>query len=416
VSDRIGWFLGIDWGSETHALCLVNAGGDVVLERTIPHTAPAVYEAVETVLRASGAEPADIAVGLEVPRGALVDTFLERGFGVWAVNPKQVDRFRDRFTVAGAKDDRRDALVLAHALRTDLAAFRRVTPEHPLLVQVRQWSRMADELGTELRALANRIRQEVYRVAPALLTLSPGADEAWFWALLTAAPTPTAQRRIGRGRIATLLRRHRIRRWTVDDVHQALQARPFPLAPGVEAAAAAHLRLLLARVQLVQGQRAECERQLKSLIDQWAAETPVSDQREHHDVAILQSFPGVGTHVSAVMLAEAARPLASRDYATLRAEAGVAPVTKQSGKRRVVTLRRACNKRLRNALHHWAQSSLRDPGCRSYYDSLRAAGHDHARALRSLGDRLLRILMAALRSGSLYDPGRHVRAAVSAAA
>ena len=416
MSETFTWFLGIDWGTEAHQLCLVDAKGERVLERSIPHRAEAVFEAVDWVLRESGVTAGTIAVGLEMPRGALVHTFLERGFGVFAINPKQVDRFRDRYTVAGAKDDRRDALVLASALRKDLEAFRRVVPDHPVIVQIRQWTRMAEELGEEQRSLTNRIREALYRVAPALLALAPGADEAWFWALLTAAPTPNAQRRIGRGRIATLLRRHRIRRLTVDQVHGALQERPFGLAPGVEEAAAANLRFLLARVELVHVQRRDCDRRLEGLIEQWATETPVGDQREHHDVAILQSFPGVGTHVTAVMLAEAAGPLATRDYATLRAEAGVAPVTHQSGKRRTVGFRWACNKRLRNALYYWAQSSLRDPGCRAYYDHLREVGHEHPRALRSLGDRLLRILIALLNKGVLYDPQRYLAQAASAAA
>lgn len=415
VSNTFDWFLGVDWGSETHQFCLVDARGDQILQRSVTHSADAVREALDWALRETGATTGAIAVGLEVPRGALVDTFLEHAFAVFTINPKQVDRFRDRFTVAGAKDDRRDALVLAMALRTDLVAFRRVTTEHPAIIQIRQWSRMAEELGEELRSLANRIREEAHRVAPALLGLSPGADEPWFWALLAAAPTPTTQRRVGRQRLHTLLRRHRIRRLTVDQVHAALQAPPFPLAPGVEEAAAAHLRFLLARVQLVHEQRAHCDRELVALFEQWAAETAPSDQREHHDVAILQSCPGVGTHVTAVMLAEGARPLATRDYRTLRAEAGAAPITQQSGKRRVVSFRWACNKRLRNALYYWAQSSLRDAGCRVYYDALRARGHSHARALRSLGDRLLRILIALLNTGSLYDPSRYAPTATTAA-
>jgi transposase len=389
----------------------MDAAGNRIQQRSVLHTAGAVEEAITWALRESGAATTAIAVALEVPRGALVDAFLDHGLAVFTINPKQVDRFRDRFTVAGAKDDRRDALVLAAALRTDVRAFRRVTGEHAVIVQIRQWSRMAEELAEELRSLTNRVREQVYRVAPGLLALCPAADEPWFWALVAAAPTPTAQRRVGRQRIGTLLRRHRIRRLTVDQVYAALQAPPFPLAPGVEDAAAAHLRLLLARVRLVHQQRGQCERELVGLLDTWGAEAPpASDQREHHDVAILQSCPGVGTHVTAVMLAEASRPLADRDYATLRAEAGVAPITQQSGKRCLVTFRWACNKRLRNAVYYWAQSSLRDPGCRAYYDRLRRRGHAHARALRSLGDRLLRILIALLNTGSLYDPSRYAAA------
>ena len=116
--------------------------------------------------------------------------------------------------------------------------------------------------------------------------------------------------------------------------------------------------------------------------------------------------------VTATMLTEATGPLADRDYPTLRAHAGVAPVTKRSGKRAFfVHMRYACKGRLRQALYHWARTSIQgDTAARSYYDGLRARGHGHARALRSVGDRWLRILVAMLTTGTLYDPSHFVSA------
>src|SRR5688572_3761428 len=98
VADEFEWFLGIDWGSEVHALCLLDATGRIRGTRTVAHTAVAVHEAVHWVREQTGAAPAAIAVGIETPRGALVDTLIEQGFPVLALNPKQLDRFRDRFT------------------------------------------------------------------------------------------------------------------------------------------------------------------------------------------------------------------------------------------------------------------------------------------------------------------------------
>src|SRR5690606_8643762 len=118
-SETWEWFVGVDWGSEAHALCLVDAQGQVRGQRLVAHTAAAVHEAVQWLREQTDAAPAVIAVGLETPRGVLVDTLIELGFGVFALNPKQLDRFRDRFTVAGAKDDAEDAHVLGDALRTD---------------------------------------------------------------------------------------------------------------------------------------------------------------------------------------------------------------------------------------------------------------------------------------------------------
>ena len=118
----------------------------------------------------------------------LVDTLLEQGFAVFAMNPKQLDRFRDRFTAGGAKDDRRDAHAAADALRTDRRAFRRVHPDDPPIIHLRELCRLVEDLQEEEGRLANRLRDQLYRVHAAWLTLSPAADEPWLWTVLAAAP------------------------------------------------------------------------------------------------------------------------------------------------------------------------------------------------------------------------------------
>ena len=116
-------------------------------------------------------------------------------------------------------------------------------------------------------------------------------------------------------------------------------------------------------------------------------------------------MPGLGPIVLATLLAEANRPLADRDYQALRALAGVAPVTKRSGKRLAVYRRHGCNKRLANAAYHWARvASQRDPARKAAYASLRARGHTHGRALRTIADRLLRTLVAMLRDRTTFQP------------
>src|SRR5260370_32743836 len=104
MTETYAWFVGIDWASETHAVCLVDATGVVQEERTVAHTIEAVNGWLTGLLERTGASPAAIAVAIETPRGVLVDTLVERAFAVFAVNPKQLDRFRDRFTSARAKD------------------------------------------------------------------------------------------------------------------------------------------------------------------------------------------------------------------------------------------------------------------------------------------------------------------------
>jgi transposase len=126
----------------------------------------------------------------------------------------------------------------------------------------------------------------------------------------------------------------------------------------------------------------------------------------HRDVAIMLSFPGLGTMTAATLLAEASQPLRDRSYHTLRALSGAAPVTRRSGKGRPrVIMRKACNDRLRNALYHWSRVAAQvDPYCKAQYAALRARGKEHGRACRTVADRLLKVLCAALANGSLYDP------------
>jgi transposase len=408
-------FVGIDWGAEAHQVYALDGDVKTVGETVVQHSGSGLVAFVDWLTKLSGGSPATVAVAIETPRGALVSTLVERGFCVFAVNPKQLDRFRDRHTVAGAKDDRRDAFVLADSVRTDPQCFRRVRLDDPLIIQLREVGRADDDLGHDLRRLSNRLREQLHRYFPQVLQLSPAADEPWVWALLDVVSSPADAVRLKPRAVDKLLREHRIRRVDGQHVVTTLQATALTTAPGVVEAARAHVALLLPRLRLVRDQRKQCAAEMDRLLDELAA-APLSapapeGKTEHRDVTILRSLPGVGRIVGATVLAEAAGALADRDYNALRAHAGVAPVThasgKRSGKRSTVIMRRSCNGRLRNALYHWARvASQCDAASHRYYDQLRARGHAHGRALRSVADRLLRILIAILKSRELYDANR----------
>ncbi len=394
--------VGIDWGSQHHQVCIVDREGHRV-EETVPHTNAGLAALAQKLAVLSPAAPARVAIAIEVPRGPVVDTLFERGFHVFSVNPKQLDRFRDRHSVAGAKDDRRDAWVLADALRTDQPSFRRVHAEDPLIIELRELSRLDDELREQLSRLSNRLREQLQRVRPDVLALCPAADEPWFWALLDLM---LARRKpLTLKAVSAVLKVHHIRRVTAETVQATVQVPPLRGAPGTIEAAGAHIAVLLPQLRLVHDQR---HRIVGRRIDGVLAELAKEDVAgEHRDVTILRSLPGVGRLVAATVLAEAARPLAERDYQTLRAHAGAAPITRQSGKKTVVLMRWACNGRLRYAIYHWARVSVQaDARCRAHYDRLRQRGHDHARALRGVVDRLLAVLIAMLASRTLYDPER----------
>lgn len=405
--------VGVDWATEAHQVCVATPAGEVIQERAVEHTATAIHAFLEALLSRVNGQADKLAVAIEVPRGALVETLLERGLHVYALNPKQLDRFRDRHSLAGAKDDRLDAYVLADALRTDLHKFRQVALDHPLVIQIRELSRADEDLREEANRLTNRLREQLYRWVPHLLSLSPSADEPWFWELIERA-IRSDHIRLSRSQTEKLLGRHRIRRLTSDKVLATFGAERMRIAPGAADAARSHIRLLLPRLRIVHEQRKACAKQLAGLLDEYATADDEEREGGPSDVSLLRSLPGVGAGVTATLLAEAASLIRERDYLAMRALGGLAPVTKRSGKSRVVLMRYGCNTRLRNAFYHWARTSLQhDEAARAYYAALRARGHSHGRSLRSVSDRWLRILMAMLNSRSLYDPRqqRQIRAA-----
>jgi transposase len=407
--------VGVDWATASHQVCVLDTAGKKLQELAVAHRAQDVTAFVDRLIEQAGGDPGQVAVAIERPRGALVETLLERGLQVYSINPKQLDRFRDRHSVAGAKDDRLDAYVLADALRNDRHRFRKVELDDPLVLQIRELSRANEDLRQELNGLTNRLRDQIHRCAPHLLELCSGGDDPWFWDLVGRTYGPRSTTRIQRRMVQQLLRHHRIRRVSADDVLAVLRQPPMTLAPGAEEAARMHIRLLLPRLHVVHEQRKLCLKQLEDLLDQFARKQ--DDDDGPSDVEIIRSLPGVGTIVLGTLFAEAAVLLRERDGATFRCYAGPAPITRRSGKSWIVVMRRGCNGRLRDALYHMARVSITcDPAARAYYASLRARGHKHGRALRSVSDRWIRILMAMLRDRTLYDAGHSREPAVGAAA
>jgi len=129
------WFVGIDWGSQQHQVCVLDGERRRVGERAIDHDGASLARLADWLWTVSAGQPQRVVVAIEVPRGAIVEGRLERGFHVFAIHPKQLDRFRDRHSVAGAKDDRRDAFVLADSVRTDRPSFRRLQLDEPQLLR-----------------------------------------------------------------------------------------------------------------------------------------------------------------------------------------------------------------------------------------------------------------------------------------
>ena len=416
---KLAWFAGVDWGSRKHQACVLDAAGKVLGEREFEHGGAGLSQMADWLLSFGAGEEGEIGVAIETPHGPVVESLMERGFAVHSINPKQLDRFRDRFSPAGAKDDRRDARVLASALRTDPHCLRRLEPTDPAIIELREWSRLDEDLTRERVRLANRIRQQLWRYYPQFLdAVDDDVAAPWALNLWQNLPTPRAGQRVREVTLTRVLKQHRIRRVSASTLRDRLRAPAIKLAPGTAEAAVAHVRLLTERLALVNRQLDHARHELKRLVHQLVDAAPADDANAvPGGRVIVEGAPGCGhPAVAARRWHQGALDAACRgkrrgwgggDYDALRCLCGVAPVTRRSGKSMIVTRRQAAHNRLRDAAYHWARvAAQHDPVSHDKYRSLRARGHGHARALRSVADRLLNVACAMLRDRACFDSHR----------
>jgi len=164
-------FVGIDWATEEHQVALVDPEGNQLKQLKVKHDGEALERFVTELLTRVDGDVSQVVVGIEMTADAVVEVLLERGIAVFGLNPKQLDRFRDRHSIAGAKDDRRDAFVLADALRGDLRLFHRMQLGDTMIVTLRELSRARSELVEQAQALNNRLWQQIHRYFPQMLEL-----------------------------------------------------------------------------------------------------------------------------------------------------------------------------------------------------------------------------------------------------
>lgn len=399
--------IGIDWGNHVHSVCVLDEDKAVVVDKEIANTGKAIQTFVRQMLVRVDHDAGRLDVAIETPHGAVVEAFAACGAHVYHINPKQLDRFRDRFFPSGAKDDQRDAYVLAHSLMTDKPRFHAVRLNEQGWTQLRDMSRLYQSLTSQVVALGNQIRQQLGLYYLQLDGLGQWHKQPFLWDLFEAAPTPQFLRGLRQKDLKALLKKHRIRRHNPNTLLRTLtEQQDLPATEVTIDTASEHIRILLPILRATHQQRRATERRIHRLL--YTKATDDEGSTMHRDAQALLALPAMGEHIGAAMLAEAGQALQCRDYQKLRCLSGTAPVSRRTGGRRKkpqVIMRRACNPRLRTAVHHWAQAAIRyDARSRAHYAKLRAKGHGYARCLRGVGDRLLKLAVAVLASGKPFDP------------
>ena len=393
-TDQLDFFVGVDWSSRDHQVCVVDMKGKVCAQRSFKHCGMGLTEMIDWIVRTTQSSPHKVGVAIETPRGPVVESLMGREFVVYSINPKQLDRYRDRFSLAGAKDDRLDARVLAETVRLDRNHLRRLDAQMPEVVMLRDCSRLHGQLTADKVRLNNQMRDILWRYYPQFLEISNGLSRLWVLELWMLAPTPHKAKRLRLSSIERLLKKHRIRCIDAKTVKQCLTAPSVAVAAATAQGAVFQLKSVIKRLTLVIQQLKETQREMDRLIDEYdksfrEQDDPEAIQRQR-DVEILSSIPGVGRIVLATLLAEASDVLLLRDYNALRALCGAASRSESPAAAGHPPL--GSN----SAVQH-------DPVSKAKYAALRARGHRHARALRSVADRLLKVTCVMLKNQQLFD-------------
>lgn len=388
------FFAGLDWASQTHAVCLIDEHGTVCEHFDIAHDAAGLAE-LRRRLTAAGSPP----VAIERPSGLIIDTLVESGFTVVPIHPNVVKATRPRYRSHGAKSDASDAYLLADLLRTDGHRFKPLAPQDEDIRALRALVRGRDDLVATRVHLANQLRSLLESFWPGAAAIFADVDSPIALAFIERYPTPESAARLGLKRMATFCAQHA---YCGRRSPEALLARLHHAAP-----TACGVWKMDAKGELAKS----LARSLACLVEQIRL---LTSRIEHHvasldDGQIVMSFPRAGRICAAQILAELGSVRERFDSdAQLAAEAGVAPVTYQSGKSKAVTFRWACNHRLRAALTCLADNSRHASAwAASVYARAKARGCDHPHATRILARAWVRVLWRAWVNRKPYDPSLH---------
>ena len=390
-------FVGDDWAEDHHDVEVMNEAGKVLAKRRLPEGVAGIAQLHELTGRYLGedADGAEVIVGIETDRGPWVTALIAAGYAVFPVNPLQASRYRGRHGVSGAKSDGGDAHMLADMVRTDSHQLRAAAGDSAEAEGLKVLARTHKTLIWERTRAVQRLRHQLREYFPAALEAFEDLDAADTLELLGKAPDPARAARLTRAQVSAALKR--ARRRNIPDkataILAALRSGQLGQPAALTAAYAATVRALIAVITTL-------NEQVKTLGEEVGAHFG-----RHPDAEIYRSQPGMGAILGARVLAEFGDdPHRYADGKARRNYAATSPITRASGKKKIVAARFIHNDRLVDALNAQAFASLNaSPGARALYDELRARGIEHNDALRRLANRLVGILHGCLKTRTLYD-------------
>jgi len=387
-------FAALDWASDHHDVIVLDRHGAVQAEFRFAHTAEG-WAQFTTHMKPFAGCP----ITLETSSGPAVDQLLQRGWAVYPVAPAAAALYRQRKVPSGTKTDRHDGWSLADALRTDGHAWRPLRLQDEATATLRALCRDEIVLIEQRTALVNQLQAALREYYPAALEAFDDWTLRATWAFVLAFPTAAALQAAGKRKWEKFLHTHKL--WRPQTVEKRLsifaQATALQGSPAITSAKSL-LAVSLAKVlQSLQGQIDQYRRRITQTFG------------THPDHDLFGGLPGAKAVLAPRLLSQLGSVREEYPKAdNLMCQAGVSPVSYQSGQIERCRLRRACDKVLRYTVHLWANASRRRCAwAQAYYAYKRAQGQSHAGALRCLGKRWLKILWRLWVDHKSYDEAVH---------
>ena len=390
-------FVGDDWAEDHHDIEVMDEAGKVLAKKRLPEGVAGMTQLHGLIGRfvPEDADDVEVVIGIETDRGPWVAALTAAGYLVFPVNPLQASRYRERHGVSGAKSDGGDAHMLADMVRTDSHQLRLAAGDSPEGQGIKVVARTHKTLVWDRTRQVQRLRHQLREYFPAAIEAFEDLDAPDVLELLAKAPDPARAAKLTRAQVAAALKRARRRniKDKTDAILAALRGEHLGQPPALTAAYAATVRSLIAVLTTLNEQVKTLEEQVREHFGR------------HPDAEIYQSQPGLGPILGARVLGEFGDdPGRYADAKSRKNYGGTSPITRASGKKKVVAARFIRNDRLIDALMAWAFASLNgSPGARAFYDEQRAKGLEHNDALRRLANRLVGILHGCLKTRTLYD-------------
>jgi transposase len=390
-------FGGFDWGRSEHQLVVVDPAGKIVLSLRFADDAEGWAGFREKI-----AVFTKLGIAIETSCGPAVERLLDAGLGVYPMNPKAAERYRDRKAPAGAKDDELDAWSFGDGLRTDGHGWRPLLTQDPLTTELRLLCRDEIRLIEQRTGLINQLRAALHEYYPAALDAFEDWASEGSWQFVIAFPDPHRLASAGKRKWERFLHSHKLYRPQTAPKRLEAFANATRFAnpnPAVTKAKTLLAVTLARQLCLLESQLNEYRDRITDLF------------HDHPDSGCFGSLPGAGAKIAPRLLSElGSNREVFPNAQALQNYAGTSPVTRQSGKTRIVLVRRACNKTLRATIHLWADLSRK--GCawaEAYYQKKKADGMNHASALRCLGQRWMKIVWKMWQTRTTYNEAIHLK-------